>query len=126
MTESLRIYKNNIISLLKKLTDVKYQENIWLNENNPNNIVDSFIESSNMLFDDSVVDYYLEEGHILFDRKVTKALIELSNAIDEVDESRTTMDIIDDPKMQIVRQKAAKALELIKASDGSESTVEIV
>lgn len=43
-----------------------------------------------------------------------------------VNEYRPEEEIINDPLMEIVRQKSAKALALIEASDGRESTVEIV
>lgn len=126
MTEVLRVYRNNIINLLEGLASKIYQENVWLNQDNPHNLVDCFVESVNMLFDDCVVKHYLEQGHILFDKKVTNAFLELSDATDAVNEFRPEEEIINDPKMQIVREKAARALELISQSDGSESTVEIV
>lgn len=50
----------------------------------------------------------------------------ISDLIDDINEDRPQEEIINDPKMEIVRQKAAMALELIKASDGSESTVRFV
>ena len=121
-----KIYKTNIIEGLKDLSDINYQTDIWLNKDNPDELVDSFIEAANMLFDDSSVDYYIEKGHVLFDNQSTKALKDLSVAVDAVDEFRSEEEIINDPKMQIVREKAAYALELILKSDGSESTVEIV
>ena len=126
MTEVLRIYKNNVITLIKELSDKGYQERVWLNVEDESGLSVSFVEAVNMLFDDCVVEHYLEQGHILFDKKVTNAFLELEDATDAVDEFRPEEEIINDPKMQIVREKAAKALELILASDGSESTVEIV
>lgn len=39
---------------------------------------------------------------------------------------KNLQETIKDPKMQIVREKATKALELILASDGKEYTVEIM
>jgi hypothetical protein len=121
-----RIYKGNIVHILRHLSDRNYQENVWLNRNNPEGLVDSFIEAANMLIDDCVVGDYLEEGEILFDRKTTDAFRELDAAIDAVDEFRPEEDIINDPLMQIVRLKAAYVLALIQASDGKESTVEII
>ncbi len=126
MNDSLKIYKENITKLLEELADKNYQERIWLNTDNPDNLVSSFIEAVNMLFDDSAVSYLLETEQIIIDQSVTTALAELHDATDAVNEFRPTEDIIADPLMDIVRQKAALALELVKASDGSESTVEIV
>ncbi len=121
-----RIYKGNIVHILQGLSDRDYQEGVWLNRNNPKGLVDSFVEAANMLFDDCVVGDYLEEGEILFDRATTAALHELNDAVTVVDEYRTEEEIINDPLMEVVRQKAAKVLALIEASDGKESTVEII
>ena len=122
-----KIYKGNMVGILAELADVNYQKAAWLypNRQKPNMTI-SFIEAANMLFDDCVVGDYLEEGEILFDRKTTAALHELNRAVEAVDEFRPEEDIINDPLMQIVRQKAAYALALIEASDGKESTVEII
>ncbi len=121
-----RVYKGNIVNILRGLSDRSYQERVWLNKNNLEGLVDSFVESCCMLFDDCVVKHYLQEGEILFDKKVTKALWDLHDATDAVDEFRTEEEIIDDPLMQVVREKAAIVLKLIQASDGREGTVEIV
>jgi hypothetical protein len=121
-----KIYKGNIVNALNSLANRHHQERIWLNQYNPRGLVDSFIEAANTLFDDCVVGDYLEEGEILFDRATTNAFKELDAAVDSVDEFRSEEDIINDPLMEIVRQKAAKALALIEASNGRESTVEII
>lgn len=127
-----RIYKNNIVGILKELTDKNYQMQAWFNASMKPVMTISFVEAACMLFDDCVVGDYLKEGEILFDRKTTDALHSLDAAVDAVKvsdekgEYRPEAEIINDPLMEIVRQKAAKALALIQASDGRESTVEIV
>ncbi len=127
-----RVYKGNIVNILQGLSDRDYQERVWLNINNSEEVVDSFVEACCMLFDDCVVGDYLKEREILFDRRTTNAFHELDVAIDAVEASdengeyRSQEEIINDPLMEIVRDKAAKVLELIKASDVSESTVEII
>ena len=126
-----RVYKGNIVNILQGLSDRIYQERVLLNINNSEGLVDSFVEAVCMLFDDCVVGDYLKEGEILFDRRTTSVLHELDVAIDAVEASdengeyRSQAEIINDPLMQVVREKAAKVLELIEASDGRESTVEI-
>ena len=121
-----KIYKSNILSLLEGLASEKHQRGVWLNTDNPRNLVGSFVESINMLFDDCLVGDYLAAGEILFDRKVTEALRELDKAQEAIDEFRPEEAIITDPLMESVRQKAATALALIEARDGHESTVEII
>lgn len=121
-----KMYLENVIDILRDLSDKEYQINIWLNTNNPDNLVDSFVESANMLFDGEIFDEWFEDDEIIVSKEVTKILQELSDIIDDIDEYRPEEEIINDPLMDAVRQKAAEALELIKASDGSESTVRFV
>ena len=121
-----KIYKGNIIGILKEFADSNYQNKAWLNAGLKPVMTISFVEAANMLFDDCVVKDYIQEGEILFDKKVTKALRELYDATDAVNEFRSEEEIINDPMMETVRQKAAIALNLIQSSDGSGSTVEII
>jgi hypothetical protein len=127
-----RVYKGNIVGILKELTDVAYQRHVWSQADRKPGMTISYVEAICMLFDDCVVGDYLEEGEILFDRKTTAALHELDAAVEAVDASdnnggyRSQEDIINDPLMAIVRLKAAYVLALIQASDGKESTVEII
>ena len=126
MKKKCKIYKNILIDGLKELSDIYYQKRIWLNLDNPDNLVTSFVEAANNVFDDALISYALSSKQIIFDRKVTRALQDLDEAVDAVNEFRSTEEIINDPLMQVVREKAAIALELIEASDGREGTVEIV
>jgi len=121
-----KVYKTNIIGILGEMSDIIYQKYVWLNKGGKPQMTISFIESANMLFDDSVISDLLEAGEIIFDKKTTQALKELEHAIDAVDEFHPEEQIIDSPEMEVVRQKAARALELVKVSDGSEGTVEII
>ena len=120
------IYKENIEGILSELSDGNYQERVWVQASHEDGMTISFVESINMLFDDCLVGDYLAAGEILFDRKVTEALRELDKAQEAIDEFRPEEAIITDPLMESVRQKAATALALIEASDGRESTVEII
>ncbi len=126
MTAPYKTYKKILVQALKELADIDYQKRIWLNIDNPNKLIASFVEAANNVFDDALITDILENNQIVFDKKVTQALRELDQAVDAVDEYRPEEAIINDPLMQIVREKAAKVLALIEASDGRESTVEIV
>lgn len=121
-----KIYKRILLDSLLELSDIEYQRRVWLNCNNFSGDMSSFVEAANNFLGDSLVKTTLNQNEILFDKKTTKALQELSGVINAVDEYRPEEEIINDPLMQIVREKAAKALELVKASDYSESTVDIV
>lgn len=121
-----KIYKRILLDSLSELSEIEYQRRVWLNRNNFSGDVSSFIEAANNFLGDSLVKITLNQNEILFDKKTTKVLQELSDVIDAVDEYRPEEEIINDPLMQIVREKAAKALALIQASDYAESTVDIV
>ena len=120
-----RIYTQNVIDCLQNLADRNYQETVWLNKNNVKNLIGSFTEACCMLFDDCVIIDYLKDGEIILDTKVTQALWELHEATDAVDEYRPEEEIISDPLMEVVREKAAHALFLINVSTYEGSTVDI-
>jgi len=121
-----KIHKPILIKALKELSDRDYQVKVWLNTGANLGMTLSFTEAVNNVFDDACVSGALEENLIIFDKKVTRALQELHDATDAVDEFRSGEEIINDPLMEIVRKKAAIALDLIKSSDGSEGNIEIV
>ena len=126
MTPQWKVYKTTLLSSLGELSDINFQKRIWLNIDNPNGLVTSFIEAANNVFDDALITEVLEANQIVFDRAVTQALLELHDATDAVNEFRSEEEIINDPLMEVVRQKAAEVLRLIEASDGHESTVEMI
>ena len=125
-TNTIFILKNYFYKNLKELSDIYYQNNIWTNQNNPNNIVSSYTEAVIGLFDDALVSESLEENAIIYDKNVTQALHELSDAVDLVDNNRIPIEIINDPLMQQVRDKAKEILELIEISDAKENTVTFI
>lgn len=127
-----KIYLQNVVGILKELADKDYQTRVWVHGEIESGMTISFVEGANMLFDDSIVSYLLENDEIILDRRVTKALQELSNAFDKVDEYesgtnkfRAEQEIVEDLAMETVRQRALETLRLIEASNHSESTVRI-
>lgn len=127
MTNRTEIFKGHFFNSLRQLSDRDYQERIWANQNNPEGLVASYTEAVIGFFDDALVADALGSGAIIYDKKVTQTLHELSDAVDHLDEdNRYTMEVINDPKMQIIRDKATEALQLIEASDASENTVAFI
>jgi hypothetical protein len=126
MREKYITYKNILIPALRELADRDYQQRVWLNAGGKPIMSLSFIEAANNVFDDAYATEILENNQIVYDKKVTEALRELGVAIDAVDEFRSGQEIINDPLMEVVRQKAARALFLINVSTGEGGTVEIV
>ncbi|MCH2546795.1 MAG: hypothetical protein MK052_04185 [Alphaproteobacteria bacterium] len=86
----------------------------------------SFIEAACMLFDDCGIGDLMKENEVIISKPITETLQSMSDVMDAIDAKRPEEEIINDPKMQIVREKAARILTLIEASDGSESTVRFV
>ena len=125
MIKPYKIYKSILVQALKELADKDYQERIWLNNGDKPTMTLSFVEAVNNVFDDALVKDALQADHIIFDERVTKALRELHAATDGVDETRPEEEIINDPLMDIVREKAARALFLINISAYEGSTVDI-
>ena len=123
------IYKKNVMAALKALADYDFQKIAWFE--NEKGLMYSFSNNISDLFD----DYYLEEALyddtvIVFGVSADKALRELNDSVETVIRKgylrKSESFLIQSTEMQIVREIAAKALALVEASDGSESTVEII
>lgn len=119
-----RVYKTNVIEVLGYFSDREFQSIAWFE--NDKGLCYSFIDNANDLFDDCNLKEALYDNVIVFSKAADQALRDLSNAVDLVDEFQSDEQILNSPEMQVVREKAAIALQLVLASDGSESTVEIV
>lgn len=122
MTEKFIINLHILFPALENLASVERQRYTWFP--NAEGDMSDFTEDANNLFDDALVEYALEHNQIIYDRKVTQALRELSDAVMPVNEFRGPEAIINDPLMQVVREKAANVLALIKASKREGNTVE--
>lgn len=119
-----KIYSKIFFKALKNLSSYERQKNSWFRNQEGN--MSSFTEDVINLYDDALVSEAIENGQIIYSQQVNNALLGLEKTTNMVDEFQPEADIINDPAMQVVREKAAEVLALIEASDGSESTVEIV
>ena len=120
-----RIYKSNVIEALEYLSYYEFQKVAWFP--NDKDLMASYNENVMWVFDDTNLNDALNDGKIIFGKAADDALRDLDKETDKIEGNDfSEEEIIDMPQMQIIRQKAAKALELVKASDGSETTVEIV
>ncbi len=119
------IYKKNVIEALRYLSSKELQLVTWFP--NDQGLSSSFKDDVEDVFDDFFLERALyDNGVIVFDTNSDKALRELNDACEIIGYDKNGDDLIDAPEMQLVREKAAIALALILASDGSESTVEII
>lgn len=123
----ITIYLENVISILRELADKNYQRRAWCEGVAvPGDMTIAFTEAACMLFDDCDIGDLLKENEIIISNPITEILQSMSNVIEAIDEYLPEEEIINAPKMQIVREKAARILALIEASDGSESTVQFI
>jgi hypothetical protein len=119
------IYKNNIIEALENLSSYEFQSVAWFD--NDNGLSYSYNENVMDLFYDSTLDDALKSGHFVFSKEADHELIHLEHETSLLDDDNyNAITLLNSPQMQIVREKAAEALALVLASDGSESTVEII
>lgn len=122
MNEKFKISEDILIRALEILASEARQRYTWFV--NAEGDMSSFVEAVNNVFDDASITDALEDNQIIYDRKVTEALRELDDAQAPVNEYRGPEEIINDPLMRVVREKAARVLELIKASKFEGNTVE--
>ncbi len=121
-----KIYKSNVEKGLEQLIDPSFSRTVSTTEGEKIWYF-SFTELVLAIFDDTALLDILGEGEIVFSKEADMALLELYKATNAIHEFNQTDDqIFNSPEMEIVREKAAKALALVKASTGKESTVEIV
>ena len=120
-----KIYKNNVIEALQMLSDYQFQKLAWFL--NDRGVVASYNENVMWVFDDTALGDALDEGEVIYGANADNALRDLESETDKIEgDDYLEEEIIDMPQMQVIREKAARALELVLQSDGSESTVEIV
>ncbi len=117
-----KVYKFNVIDGLQHLFSKEWQIEAWIKEND---IWSSFVDEVETVFLDSGLEGILDKETI-FGKEADQALRELNIMVDAIGYDRDERELIDAPEMEAVRQKAAEALALVLASDGSESTVEII
>jgi hypothetical protein len=102
---------------LWELSDLAFQRRVWMGRGGVGEM-SSFVEAVETLFDDSGLGDELERGRPVFGGEADGELRALSSLVDRIDEWRDPMEIIDDPLMAEVRERAAAILHLIPA-DGS-------
>lgn len=120
----IKIYIRNIIEGLEDLSSRDFQLTAWFE--NSKGLVSSFVEDVEAVFDDTGLEVALKQNKVVFDEVTDNALKELYEKIELVGFSTPEDKLVDSPEMTAVREKAAQALALVKASDKSVSTVEII
>lgn len=120
-----KVFRNHIIQSLHELSDYNFQRIAWFP--NDQGLSSDFADDVCAVFEVSNLEGAIyDKGTVVFSKAADQALRELNALCDAVGYHRLDTELINAPDMQAVRDKAAEALELVKASDGSESTEEIV
>ena len=110
-----RIYIKNLIEALEDLSNYNFQKIAWFPNNK--NLCSSYVEDVIAVFDGSGLDAALSTGEVIFDIATDKAFRDLEESTNAIDEfTQSDEEILDSPEMAIVREKAAIALALVKAS----------
>lgn len=121
----IRIFKNNVIEALEALSSYAFQKTAWFE--NDRGLSYSYNENILDLFYDSQLDEALKASEAVFGKEADDALRDLEAASNKLDgDDHSDIILIDLPQMQMIREKAARALALIKTSTGEGSTVELL
>lgn len=121
----IRIFKNNIIEALEALSSYAFQKTAWFE--NDQGFSYSYNENILDLFHDSMLDEALRAGETVFGKEADDALRDLESESSKLEgDDYSDAILIDLPQMQMIREKAARALALIKAGANEAGSVELV
>ncbi len=106
------IDKKRIRDCLKELSDIYYQERVWLASSGPE--VSSLSEATCQLFGDSGLDFSLDRNQEVYGKKVDDLLRDFRAVLQKIPDNRPPSELIKDEKMIPVRKMAADILKLIE------------
>ena len=113
--------KKRIRECLKELSDISYQERVWLASSGTE--ISSFEEATCQLFGDSGLDFSLDRNQEVFGKEIDGLLKNFGDMLKKIPDNRPPSELIKDERMVPVRKMAADILELIEQQDrGSEDT----
>lgn len=111
-----RVIVSIVLNCLKELSDTAYQKRVWNASSGPE--ISSFTEAKCQLFDDSGLGVELDKEQTVFSPTLDRKLRLIRSKLSSIEEMRSPDEIIDDPKMQIVRELCQGLLEeMVKGSD---------
>jgi hypothetical protein len=105
---------NNLSRGLRELSDAEFQHRTWMASKGPE--VSSFSELVSQVFDDTGLADALDAGRCPPELSEISfsVLKELDSAVSRVDQGATPEDLLDNPKVERVRELASQALDLIE------------
>jgi len=102
----------HIREALQELSDEELQRRRWTASEGE---VSSLTEAVEQLYDDSALILELEAGRVVYSPRIDDMLRELDMLLKKVDDMRPTEDVLQDPRMATVRQRAGTILREIDA-----------
>lgn len=94
---------------LIELADETYQRRVWTAGQGPE--VGSLTEAVSRLFDDSALGDALDAGREVYGAHVDGMLRELAALLEGIDDQRRPEEILQDPRLDQVRRRAASILD---------------
>src|SRR5437868_2760160 len=95
-----------VLSALRELSDVEYQTRVWTGRD-PGGEMSSFEECVASVFDDSNLNLALDAGSEVLGSTIDNHLQVIRDLVGRIDSARTPDEVIEDPLMQQVRNRAA-------------------
>lgn len=122
----MTVCKEGIIEALEYLADYEFQKVAWFE--NDQDLWYTYIENVEDIYDFYALGDPFDAGEIVFDKETDQALRDLEKACDALGYKWGGKEhiLLESEGMAIVREMAKKCLEMIAASDGSQSTVRYV
>jgi hypothetical protein len=115
------VLTHHVRAALKELSDFEYQSRVWTGRGAANEMA-SFVECVVQLFDDSGLGPALDSGHPVFAPAIDAELRALDDLLRRVDDTQRPDELVQDPAMRPVRDRAAAILRAIR--DVAGTTVE--
>jgi hypothetical protein len=110
-SSELSVDRDSVVESLRRLSDRKYQQE-WLGTNLA--VDSSFVESVNILFDDSGLQESLENGTV-FGEAIDEHLRQLGDELDLIDEDQPVESLLRDPQLSRVSELATAIVEELLA-----------
>lgn len=114
----------NVVDGLRCLASYDFQKVAWFE--NDLGLCSAYNEDVEAIFMDTGLEDALDNGEVVFGKEADDALKELDKACDAIGYHRDERELVESPEMKIIRDMARNCLRLVRESDGSESTVELV
>lgn len=104
--------KDLIVDSLTELASEVLQRTRWMSDGSSD--ISSFVEVVEQLFTDSGLEDALEKGNSGYSNEVEHLFKQLDALVSKVDGYKNPCDIMSDPKMILIREKAAQILQIIE------------